>query len=107
MELREVSRAGFSGQAVAVNNQMQMVTTADRSIMYGVSIGNDGTYTYVQTRGYINSNTVGLSGLSVGDYVTLDANGLLTSSGATADNAVGVVTAISQYSSSAFIKLTF
>ena len=96
-----------AGQVVSVNNQMQMVTTANSGIMYGVSIGNDGTYTYVQTRGYINSNTIGLTGLSVGDYVTLDANGLLTASGATADNAVGVVTAISQYSSSAFIKLTF
>lgn len=94
-----------AGQVVAVDNQMQMAATTNRILVYGISIGNDGTDTYVQTRGYINSNTVGLTGLSVGDYVTIDSSGVLTATNASESNAVGIVTAVSAYSSSAYIKL--
>ena len=57
----------------------------------GVLVFRDSLYDYIQTDGYINAKRLSLSGLSVGDYVTIDSNMKLTATNATASNAVGVV----------------
>ena len=98
-----------AGQLVAlgVSSQNSLVATAvaTADISNGVSIGNKDGDTIVASHGFINSNEVGLTGLSVGDYITVDGNGALISGG-TQSNAVGVVTGISLWQGSgAYIKL--
>ena len=39
-----------------------------------------------------------MSNLSIGDYITVDTNGVLTTTGATSSNAVGIITNIDEYS---------
>ena len=77
----------------------------DLDSIYGISIGNDGTDTIVQVSGYINSNTLGISGLSVGDYLTIDENGAVVSGG-TVSNAIAKVTYVNELNV-AFAKLLF
>ena len=95
------------GQAVKLDGTLMPVAQTDASKVYGIVIGNDGKYTYVQTRGYISNVVLGLSGLSVGDYITLDSSGVVTASGATASNAVGVVACEDTNDSCVFVKLLF
>ena len=95
-----------AGQAVKMNNAQSITPTTFIDDIYGISIGNDGTNTYVQRRGYINNNVLGLTGLSVGDYITIDSSGQCVSGG-TAANAIGVVECIDAVTSTAFIKLLF
>lgn len=76
--------------------------TTNKQIAYGIIIGVTDENYYVQKSGYINSNILGLSGLSVGDYITVDSNGICITGG-TEDNAIGVVKRIN--SDVAFIKL--
>lgn len=57
----------------------------------GVLVFRDSLYDYIQTDGYINAKRLSLSGLSVGDYITVDSSMKLTATSATASNAVGVV----------------
>lgn len=95
------------GQLVKVYGAMywsggSVEATANKNIAYGVVIGETEKYYYVQKGGYINSNTLELSDLSVGDYVTVDSNGVIETGG-TAENAVGVVTR--EKTGVAFIKL--
>lgn len=78
--------------------------TSDPSIALGIVIGSDSDYSYIQTEGYISSVILGLSGLSVGDYVTVDASTHLIVDGGTANDAVGVVQMVGT-SGDAYIKM--
>lgn len=71
--------------------------TTDGSIACGIIVLIDGEYAYIQKGGYINSNILGMQNLAMGDYITVDSNGVLTTSGATSSNAVGIVTNIDEY----------
>ena len=75
-----IDSIAFSG--ISVTNNL-----AD---IYGISVGVIDGYTVVQTGGYINSNILGLTGLSVGDYLTIDNTGKVVSGG-TVSNAVAIV----------------
>ena len=70
--------------------------------MYGISLGTKNGSTIVQFRGYINSNVLGLSGLSVGDYLTLNSSGAVVGGG-TENNAIAKVALV--YNSVAYAKL--
>lgn len=97
-----------SGQLVKVGRTDRSIVASavtDPDISNGVSIGNINGETIIASKGYINSNQVGLTGLSVGDYITVDNDGTLVAGG-TKSNAVGVVTGISdRQTGGAFIKL--
>ena len=80
-----------AGKAVKLSADMKTVSATDSlNSLYGISIGVLDGVTYVQTEGWLNSNTLGLSNLSVGDYLTVN-----TSTGAvevgTASNAIAQV----------------
>lgn len=92
------------GQAVTVGTNYNLSATTTKTGMFGIVLGKLDGYTYVQCGGYINSNTFGISGLSVGDYVTLDSNGVLTDGG-TAENAIGVVINTNTLEGGAIIKM--
>lgn len=92
------------GQAVKIGQNYNLSVTADKANMYGIVLGKLDGYTYVQSGGYINSNTFGISGLSVGDYLTLDSNGIITDGG-TASNAIGVVISTNTFENGAIIKM--
>ena len=92
------------GQAVKISTNYDPVATTSKEDMYGIVLGKLDGYTYVQCGGYINSNTFGITGLSVGDYVTLDSNGILTDGG-TINNAVGIVISTSTFEGGAIIKM--
>lgn len=95
-----------AGQAVKLTGVRTPTATTSGDDIYGISIGYDGTYTYVQRQGYIADSVLGLTGLSVGDYVTLDSSGVVTATGATASNAIGFVECVAE-TGTAFIKLMF
>ena len=80
-----------AGKGVKLSADMKTVSAANSlASLYGISLGVLDGVTYVQTEGWINSNTLGLSSLSVGDYLTIN-----TSTGAvevgTASNAIAQV----------------
>lgn len=80
-----------AGTAVKLSSDMKDVQAATSlNEIYGISIGTLGGTTYVQTEGWLNSNTLGISGLSVGDYLTIDSNGTVVSGG-TLTNAIAIV----------------
>ena len=56
----------------------------------GIIVDKDDYYDYIQTDGYIQGSRLGLSNLSVGDFVTVD-NNMKLASGGTSSNWVGVV----------------
>jgi len=81
-----------AGKAVQLTGTMAGVTEAispDR--VYGISIGTADGATYVQTEGWINSNTLGLVGLAAGDYLTVEAETGYVVGGGTAENAIAQV----------------
>jgi hypothetical protein len=87
--------AGYTvGQAVgktsgsAVYGAYQVVTSIP--LIYGIVVFVDSDFSYIQRTGYIASNVLGLTGLSMGDYVTIDSNGNVITGG-TSENAIGVV----------------
>ena len=93
-----------AGTAVKLTSDMSEVeASTSLNTLYGISIGVLDDVTYVQTEGWLNSNTLGLSGLSVGDYLTIDGNGAVVSGG-TASNAIAVVKHINS-NGVAFAKL--
>lgn len=57
---------------------------------YGVLIGRDDNFDFIQSKGYINAKRIGLTGLSLGEYVTIDENMKLIGGG-TKENAIGIV----------------
>ena len=83
--------------------------TSDKTIADGIVVANDTYYSYIQRTGYINTRILGMTGFSLGDYITIDGNNKLVQGG-TSSNAVGVVTFISNDSDQTdqgigFIKL--
>lgn len=96
-----------AGQAVKQTGIRTVEATTSLDDIYGISIGYDTLHTFVQRQGYIAAQVLGLTGLSVGDYVTLDSSGVVTATNATASNAIGRVESIADNSSTAFIKLMF
>lgn len=97
-----------AGQLVKTNignGVTSLTSVTSKESATGVSIGNVDNNTIVASGGYINSNQVGLSGLTVGEYITVDSNGKL-SGGGTSANAVGIVIGISpRQTGGAYIKL--
>ena len=79
-----------AGYAVKMTALDTLAVATVKNQIYGISIGTRDGNTVIQTSGYINSNTLGLTGLAVGDYLTIDNTGKVVSGG-TVDNAVAVV----------------
>ena len=80
-----------AGVAVKLSSNMSAVQAAtDLDEVYGVSIGVLNGVTYVQTEGWLNSNTLGLTSLSVGDYLTINTGTGAVEVG-TASNAIAQV----------------
>lgn len=71
--------------------------TTDGAVACGIIVLISGEYAYIQKGGYINSNILGMSNLAIGDYITVDSSGVLTTTGATEANAVGIVTNIDEH----------
>ena len=80
-----------AGTAVKLTSSLSSVEAATSvDSIYGISIGTWDGATYVQTEGWINSNILDLSGLSVGDLLTIDGSGAVVSGGTSA-NAIAKV----------------
>ena len=99
-----------AGKAVKIVNeydsrQNNIVATSSLDDVYGISIGTIDGDTVIQTEGFVNSNVLGLSGLSVGDYLTIDENGNVIGGG-TVSNAVAQVKMV-DHDSVAYAKLLF
>lgn len=77
--------------------------TTDPVLACGIITLIEGEYVYIQRWGYISSTILGMSGLALGDYITVDSSGVLTTTGASASNAVGVITHIDD--SVAYMKM--
>lgn len=92
------------GQAVKLGTAYGLIATSNRDEMFGIVLGKLDGDTYVQIGGYVDANTFGISGLSVGDYVHLDSNGILASGG-NASDAVGIVISTSLFEGGASIKM--
>lgn len=93
-----------TGKAVSRQSSgMQFETTTVLNKIHGIVIGSDDNYSYVQKCGYVSSALLGLTGLAVGDYVTIDSGGSVATGG-TASNAIGKVAMIDE-NSNAQIKL--
>lgn len=86
------------------SSDFEVEATSDPAVAIGIVIGSDSSYSYVQTTGYIASNYIGLTGLSVGDYVTVDSSTHLIIAGGTAANAIGIVEAVNS-NGIAYIKM--
>lgn len=67
--------------------------TTDPKLFYGIVIGRTASYHYIQTEGWVNSDTLGLTGLSAGDRIGIDANSAVTKVADDAE-AIGIVTFI-------------
>lgn len=76
----------------ASGNLIYEVAT-DKAVACGVVIGSDADFAYVQKCGYIASNYLGLTGLIIGDYLTVDNSGSVVTGG-TASNAIAIVKAV-------------
>ena len=91
------------GTMVAFASGAEKLTkAASAAVAYGVIVKKDTEYDYVQKSGYINAAWVGLTGLSIGDYITINSDMELVTGG-TSSNAVGVV--VYTNSSTAIIKM--
>ena len=80
-----------AGEMTTTDDGITAVAASGIDSALGVLVFRDSLYDYIQTDGYINAKRISLSGLSVGDYITVDSNMKLTATSATASNAVGVV----------------
>ena len=87
----------------AVNDEYQL--TSNIAVASGVVVGTDENFSYVQYTGYLPANVVGLEGLAIGDYVTVDENARLILGGS-AERCVGIVTAVED-NGRAHIRLLF
>ena len=76
-----------------VSGGASFAATQNIGLAAGVVIAADSNYSYIQREGYVASNMVGLTGLSLGDSVTVDSNNKLTSGGS-AGSRVGIVKAV-------------
>ena len=82
--------SGYAVKFGSTGNKIPAVSTSLDNI-YGISVGIEDGCTVVQTAGYISSNTLGISGLSVGDYLTIDTSTGAVISGGTSANAIAKV----------------
>lgn len=81
-----------AGKAVKLKSAMTGVeSTTSLNDVYGISIGVANGATYVLSDGWVNSNSIGLSGLSVGDYLTINPSTGDVESGGTESNAIAQV----------------
>ena len=64
--------------------------TTNLNNIYAIVIGYKDGRVYLQRSGYLTSDTIGLNGLNVGDYLAVDASGKVVSGG-TKDNAIAIV----------------
>jgi hypothetical protein len=99
---------GFTvGQAVSKTSGSTVVgayqVATNIALIYGIVVFADSNFSYIQRTGYIASNILGLTGLSMGDYITIDSNGNVVTDGTSA-NAIGVVKWVDD-SGYAYIKL--
>ena len=79
------------GKAVKLTNNYGGISVATSlDSIYGVSLGVKDSVTYVQVGGWLNATILGLTGLSIGDYLTIDSSGNVVSGG-TASNAIAQV----------------
>lgn len=87
---------GFTvGNVVAHTNGVDLFElTANKDVMFGIVLYTDTDHSYVITSGYLQADRIGLTNLSVGDYVTIDSTTKTVVSGGSASDAIGVVTAI-------------
>lgn len=110
-----ITKTPITGMAVgtmvarSTTSGNQYIATSETALADGVIVANDDYYSYVQRTGYINTRILGMSGFSIGDYITIDANNALVTGG-TSSNAVGQITFISDDSDSTddgigFIKM--
>ena len=76
-----------------VNGNLTYEVATDKAVACGVVIGSDTDFAYVQKCGYIASNYLGLTGLAIGDYLTVDNSGSVVTGG-TASNAIAIVKAV-------------
>ena len=80
-----------AGELTATSGGIRAVASPDIESALGVLVDRDTYFDYIQTEGYIPAKAIGISsGLSVGDYITVDGNMKLTGGGTSA-NAVGIV----------------
>lgn len=82
--VKKVAPGITQGKAVSIGNTVVTSPAA----AYGVCIGSDDDFSYIQFAGYINSKILGIVSPSVGDYITVDSGGSVVSGG-TAENAIG------------------
>ena len=61
--------------------QGSLVVVTDPNTAYGVVVGIDDRFAYVQKSGYINTDRIGLQNVSIGDKVTVSQNGRLELNG--------------------------
>jgi hypothetical protein len=95
-----------TGYAVKIGTTWEKLPEVTTSIddVFGVCIGTDSGCTVVQTEGYINSNILGITGLSLGDYLTIDTSTGAVISGGNASNAIAQIKYIG-YNGVAYAKL--
>ena len=80
-----------AGELTATSGGIRAVASPDIESALGVLVDRDTYFDYIRTEGYIPAKAIGISsGLSVGDYITVDGNMKLTGGGTSA-NAVGIV----------------
>ena len=80
-----------AGELTATSGGIRAVAASDIESALGVLVDRDTYFDYIQTDGFIHAKAIGISsGLSVGDYITVDGNMKLIGGGTSA-NAVGVV----------------
>lgn len=77
-----------------------LVNCTDANAAYGVVVGYDSEWVYVQKSGYLESARFGFSGLSIGDKITIDSDGVLEANGP--GDVYGVVTYVSSNGDSFF-----
>lgn len=79
-----------NGEITGGDTGIKAVKATSIDSALGVIVDKDDLYDYIQTDGFIQGDRLGIQNLAVGDYVTVDADMVLTSGG-TASNAFGVV----------------
>ena len=85
-----------------IAGSLSLEATNNKRLAHGIVIGADDDFCYVQKCGYIAANMLNLSGLTIGDYVTVDSTGTVITGGSE-DDTVGIVVATNM--NTAFIKM--
>ena len=80
-----------AGEITASSGGITAVKATNKDCAVGIIIMKDTDFDYIQKGGFIRGDRMGIASLAIGDYVTVDSDMELTTTGATASNAVGVV----------------